>query len=509
MINAELPENDINYEPSLTVDSESDTVDPSSILSIEQQRQSNNNNPPVNNNAPVESVIVTESSSNNIAPPIDQGRMIKPNGGINNNQPDEQDNPNGSNEGDDDNISDFGDQSVQMTGRQRNIISNSKNYQWNQVNGNRNRNYYGYNTQQQQQQQQNRHHNPNSASHAVSLDEEDEFGMNLANGPGSRVSNSMSNPLDDDYLAPISSGRAHHPYNNRQLQYNKRKHPNSYFSASNNRQNRFSQRIQPNDILVKQTVVNLDHGVDDIINSPTTYDDSLATDQAPQLNNYGGQLYNEETFNHIHSPTRNRNIMQPSMAARGRQSQANLDRFRGYNNNNNNINRPLIDEAQASKISCGDCQSSTRRLGSKQFCHSEFAIKATILNKFTAEDWTKFEVEIQDIFKSPSLDYLNRNVVNGGSTNYVVDNMLIQSDEPILDRSLQTNTNNNNNSSGQVVLNEPARQQSLSHKIKVGTIQSIWVPTEDLFCKCPRLKLRATYLLMGKSINTQEHSINF
>lgn len=503
----ELPENDINYEPSLTVDSEPDIVDPSSAQTNEQrQQQSNNNNPPANNaaNSIVEPSIVTENS--NIAPPID-GRLNGRQGNNNNNRLDEQDTNIGSID-DGDNISDFSDQP--QIGRPR----SNKNYQqWNQQAGNNARhrnNYYRYSTQHHNQ---NRHSNQFSAPQQppTILDEEDEF---IETSNMRRVDNAMPNVVDDEYspsaTMPIQGARsAYYPYSTRQSiqQQYKHKYPpqiSDQFRLNNqNRANQvsLSSRIQPNDILMKP-MVNLDHGVDDInINSPTAYDD--LTDQQQQTNNYG-QIYNEDSFNQIHSP-RNR-VIQSSQ--RGRQNQLqqsnNVDRFRGYNNNNNN--RPIVEEAPAARnlVSCGDCQSSTRRLGSKQFCHSEFAIKATILNKFMAEDWTRFDVEIQDIFKSPSLDYLNRNIVVGGPTNYVVDNML-QADEGIIDRALQVNNNT------QPIERQQTQQQQqssmgqlgLNHKIKVGTIQSIWVPTEDLTCKCPKLKLRATYLLMGKSINTR------
>lgn len=117
-------------------------------------------------------------------------------------------------------------------------------------------------------------------------------------------------------------------------------------------------------------------------------------------------------------------------------------------------------------VSCGDCQAASRRLVFKQFCHLDYALKATILNRLVADDWTKLEVEIQDIFKSKEAT-ASRQAGNVNS-----DNML------------QVEQNRTQVGDQQV-------------RLKVSSVQSIWIPTEDLNCKCPKPKLRSTYLLMG------------
>lgn len=131
----------------------------------------------------------------------------------------------------------------------------------------------------------------------------------------------------------------------------------------------------------------------------------------------------------------------------------------------NLIQRPRFkDEEQQTfangKLACGDCQSASRKLSNKQFCHLDFAIKAKLLSRNMAEDWTRFEVEIQDVYKSFG-NAIELNQISTSSENKTAD---------------------------------PAHH----NRIKVGSVQTIWLPTEDLACKCPKLKLGLTYLLMGK-----------
>lgn len=116
-----------------------------------------------------------------------------------------------------------------------------------------------------------------------------------------------------------------------------------------------------------------------------------------------------------------------------------------------------------SRLACGECQSQTRKLSSKQFCHLDFAIKAKLLSKNMAEDWTRFEVDIQDVYKS------------FGS---VLEANQIASSEP-----------------NKTLSEENPHQHN---RIKVGSIQVIWLPTEDYACKCPKLKVGSAYLLMGE-----------
>lgn len=173
---------------------------------------------------------------------------------------------------------------------------------------------------------------------------------------------------------------------------------------------------------------------------------SLDTDDSEE-SNYA--LYNEDNFNQIQTAPVRRLQLGPSRA-RGR------TRF--------------VDSAQSPEApTCGDCQPSTRRLGFRQFCHLDYAIKATIHSRLGADDWTRFDLEILDVFKSPGSSSL---LARGA-------NYLDQPDQ-LGNRTAESASSDS------------------AHRIKVGAMQSILVPTEDLSCKCPRLRLRSTYLLMGK-----------
>lgn len=174
-----------------------------------------------------------------------------------------------------------------------------------------------------------------------------------------------------------------------------------------------------------------------------------------------------------------------------------------------------VSPASTNSLACADCQPATRRLSFKQFCHLDFAIKATILARHMADDWTRFEVEIEDIFRSPSssLLLLQRSRAN----NYVMEAIQKSAEfapGEALSASASASGQRPDNGTQRAPL-EPAEQANderaslmggqeqqqpqLHRSLKVGGLQSIWIPTEDVACKCPRLKLRSSYLLMGKS----------
>lgn len=187
-----------------------------------------------------------------------------------------------------------------------------------------------------------------------------------------------------------------------------------------------SSRNRANEILV-QPMASLDPGADESLDETNSY-----------------ALYNDDTFNQIQTgPVRRLQSSSGRARARARYEP-------------NGLESPA----------CGECQPSTRRLSFRQFCHLDYAIKATIHNKEVADDWTRFEVEIQDVFKSVGSNSLL--AVRGA-------NYIDQTGD-------QTQAN----------ATEPL------HRIKVGQLQSVLVPTEDLSCKCPKLRQRSTYLLMGE-----------
>lgn len=162
--------------------------------------------------------------------------------------------------------------------------------------------------------------------------------------------------------------------------------------------------------------------------------------------------------------------------------------------------QPNLIQAPAS-VTCAECQSGTRRLTYRQFCHLDYAIKATILSRLMADDWTRFDVEIQDIFKSPGSSLLQAAPSARGLAANYFDNLL-QSDEPSA-APAQAPANKTGAVDGQATASQQPvahqqQQQPAAHRLKVGSIQSVWVPTEDVACKCPRLKVKSTYLLLGK-----------
>lgn len=163
---------------------------------------------------------------------------------------------------------------------------------------------------------------------------------------------------------------------------------------------------------------------------------------------------------------------------------------------------PLHQQFQKpNSITCAGCQSATRKFSRKQFCHLDYAIKALVLDVDPADDWTRYVVQIQDIFKSAQ-----QRAVNDNSKS--LEDNLLQSDDPNVGlappmatgKALAGNeTLVGDNNSGE----QPAAEsQHASHRMKIGSVQTIWVPTEDVSCKCPRLKKHSTYLLLGEYTTT-------
>lgn len=459
------------------MDSETEpTSEQSSTTQTVVEKQQSNNNPSSSSDNAGEPSI---AESPDIAPSVElTSKFNKQN---NNRIDDDQSGFNSGMEPDKDAYGEAGEeqQGQLQTGRRK----PHKAHHWQQTDGARNKyqnGYYRYIMQQQQQQQRNRHHH--FATQAPLLDQEDELLL---------TANRASDNLMPDEEYPSTSGRGYYPYNGQQATYKQRFLPSDYRSVGQNRA-RVAQsvRARPNDILMKPLMSGLDDMMNGAGSGPLYEDDS---DQQPGSGQQRQQnyvpIYNEDSFNQIQAP-RNRHMVTQPNNARARQGATQvITGSARYRPPLSDVTLNNNQEPSASQMSCNDCQSRTRRFSMRQFCHHEFAIKATILNKFMAEDWTKFDVEIDDIFKSPDMASLSRNQAN---TNYVLDNM-VQSDEALLPAN-QANIN-----SSQVIQSDLMQPSSFNHKIKVGTVQSIWVPTEDLTCKCPKLKLRSTFLLMGKS----------
>lgn len=91
---------------------------------------------------------------------------------------------------------------------------------------------------------------------------------------------------------------------------------------------------------------------------------------------------------------------------------------------------------ESSENSCIECRISTKRINMHKYCNKDFAIQATIMSRETIDEWAKFTIQIAHVFKHSAT------------------------------------------------------------RLK-KTMESLWVPLDDLSCKCPKLKIKHTYLILG------------
>jgi len=87
---------------------------------------------------------------------------------------------------------------------------------------------------------------------------------------------------------------------------------------------------------------------------------------------------------------------------------------------------------------CGKCRAGTRRLNLNKYCKRDYAILGKVMERETVDDYVKFSLQIQSVFKRARDSRLRR-----------------------------TNT-------------------------------FLWVPVKDLACKCPKIKTNKSYLILGK-----------
>jgi netrin receptor unc-5 len=85
---------------------------------------------------------------------------------------------------------------------------------------------------------------------------------------------------------------------------------------------------------------------------------------------------------------------------------------------------------------CGNCKRYSRRMNKGKYCKRDFALQVQIVERETVGQWVKFSANVMNIFKR-------------------------------------------------------------DNRIKRGT-STIWVSADDLSCKCPKVRLRKTYLVIGK-----------
>nr|XP_042908435.1 netrin-1 [Parasteatoda tepidariorum] len=88
---------------------------------------------------------------------------------------------------------------------------------------------------------------------------------------------------------------------------------------------------------------------------------------------------------------------------------------------------------------CGVCPSAKKKVNLNKFCKRDFVIQATVLSREATGSWVKFTIHIMQVFKQGNA------------------------------------------------------------KVHRGT-QILWVSVDDLACKCPKIKVKQTYLLLGKDV---------
>ncbi|KAH9516745.1 Netrin-1, partial [Dermatophagoides farinae] len=94
------------------------------------------------------------------------------------------------------------------------------------------------------------------------------------------------------------------------------------------------------------------------------------------------------------------------------------------------------EESTSSENSCLECRLSTKRINMLKYCSKDFAIQANVISRETIGDWIRFTIQIGHVFKH-----------------------------------------------GNIRLKKP--------------IDYLWVPMADFSCKCPKLKIKHTYLILG------------
>ncbi|CAG7731308.1 unnamed protein product [Allacma fusca] len=98
---------------------------------------------------------------------------------------------------------------------------------------------------------------------------------------------------------------------------------------------------------------------------------------------------------------------------------------------------PLLILSLPAGEQCGRCKVATKRLNLKRYCNRDYAILASVLTRESVDEWARFTVNVLAVFKKGRESRLRR-----GSA-------------------------------------------------------FLWVQMEDLVCKCPKIKVNKSYLIMG------------
>ncbi|XP_064456133.1 netrin-1-like [Ornithodoros turicata] len=98
------------------------------------------------------------------------------------------------------------------------------------------------------------------------------------------------------------------------------------------------------------------------------------------------------------------------------------------------LDHPLMTSPGAEQ--CAKCKTTTKRINLRKYCKRDFAIQANIMSRESIDDWARFNIQVVDIFKYG-----------------------------------------------------PA-------KVRRGP-DFLWVPMADLACKCPKIRVKSSYLILG------------
>ncbi|GFU13799.1 netrin-1 [Nephila pilipes] len=93
---------------------------------------------------------------------------------------------------------------------------------------------------------------------------------------------------------------------------------------------------------------------------------------------------------------------------------------------------------------CGVCPSARKRVNLNKFCKRDYVIQASVLSREAVGSWIKFTIHVMQVFKQGTA------------------------------------------------------------KVHRGT-QFLWVSVSDLACKCPKIKVKQTYLVLSKDVRQPEH----
>jgi len=121
-------------------------------------------------------------------------------------------------------------------------------------------------------------------------------------------------------------------------------------------------------------------------------------------------------------------------------------RFEDEEYNENNEDNSAETDTSSEKEDCSNCKVNMKQLNLRRYCKRDYAVHVNVISKEIIGSWARFTVDIENVYK------YNTEVLQRGQT------------------------------------------------------QSLWVSIDDLNCKCPKLRIKSSYLIIGmdeKSLEAQ------